>query len=261
MNEALPKKERIYAYKRYGQHFLKDKRIRDRIIENASLSESDTVLEIGCGTGFLTEKLVEKSRVIGIEKDKRLASILKNRFQNNQNFILVCDDALKIEFPPFTRIVSNLPYQISAPITFKILKYEFEKGVLMYQKEFAEKMVAKPKTSNYSRLSLNLSVLADVRILEFVSKDAFYPRPKVDSAVVEILPKKPGIDCNLKLFFEVSKAAFGTRRKKIKNSIISNLDSSYLQGIDKEKIPFGDRRPEELSREDFAEITNFLENQ
>jgi 16S rRNA (adenine1518-N6/adenine1519-N6)-dimethyltransferase len=182
--------------KRKGQHILKDKHVIKRQIEYAELSGNEVVLEIGAGLGALTFELANKAKkVIAVEKDRKLFSYLEERIPENVE--LINDDVMEIKLPKFDVVVANLPYQISSPVSFKLLESQFDRGILMYQKEFAERMVASAGDSGYSRLSVNIYYRADCKILEYVPKEAFNPVPEVDSAV----------------------ALFGQRRKKIKNSL------------------------------------------
>jgi len=165
------------------QNFLIDKGVLERETKYAEIRKTDTVLEIGPGLGFLTELISKQAgKVIAVEKDKRLEKILSNELKQ-KNIELIFEDCLKISFPKFDKIVSNIPYSISAPLTFKLLDYDFEKAVLCYQKEFAEKMVAKPGSSDYGRLSVMIQYYFNAEIKEIVPKTCFHPQPKVDSAI------------------------------------------------------------------------------
>ena len=145
------------------------------------------MLEVGPGLGVLTRRLAESAgRVIAIEMDRRLADHLRPSLPGNVE--LIVGDALTVPFPPFDRMVSNLPYSISSPIIFKLLEHEFQKAVVMLQKEFADRLVARPDTDDYSRLTVNVYYRAECRILEKVPRSRFWPPPKVDSAVVELVP-------------------------------------------------------------------------
>ena len=138
------------------------------------MTKNDTVLEIGPGIGTLTIKLAEEAKkVIAIEQDTAIFNILSERLENEgiDNVELINGDAVKVDFPPFNKIVSNLPYQISSPITFKFLNHDFDLAVLMYQKEFAERMNGKVGTKEYSRLSAMLYFKAKVDFLTHVSKE------------------------------------------------------------------------------------------
>jgi len=148
-----------------GQNFLVDGRVADRQIEYAQLSSSDTALEVGPGLGVLTSRLAARAgKVIAIETDSKLAAYLRDELPENVE--LIEGDALEVPFPPFTKFVSNLPYSISSPIIFKLLEHGFQRGVVMLQKEFAERMVAAPDTDDYSRLTVNVFYRAECRILE-----------------------------------------------------------------------------------------------
>jgi len=157
------KENNIRLDRRKGQNYLIDSNILDKIVEYADLSSKDTVLEIGAGIGTLTIPLAEcAKKVIAVEQDPKIAAILEKRLEDLtiSNVEVLNEDATKIDFPEFNKVVSNLPYKISSPITFKLVKYDFDFAILMYQLEFAERMVAKPGESNYSRLSLMLHFCA-----------------------------------------------------------------------------------------------------
>jgi len=141
-----------------GQNFLIDKKVAERELEYASIEKNDVVLEIGPGKGIITKLLSEKAqKVIAIEIDEKLVSELKEFLPDN--VLLISGDALKVDFdllPKFNKIVSNLPFHISSPITFKLLDFDFSLAVLIYQKEFAERMVAKSGSKDYSRISVGV---------------------------------------------------------------------------------------------------------
>src|SRR4030067_1783389 len=157
------------------QHFLVDKRVLDRIIEYGDLNSSDIVLEIGAGYGNLTELLAKRAgKVITFEIDPVLAAQIKR----SHNLEIVVGDALKMDFPRFNKVISNLPYSISSPVTFKLLSFKFDFGILMYQYEFAKRMVAVPSSKDYGRLSITVQYYADVQILEVVPRGSFITPPQ-----------------------------------------------------------------------------------
>jgi 16S rRNA (adenine1518-N6/adenine1519-N6)-dimethyltransferase len=240
------------------QHFLIDEQVLGRIIEYGQLNSSDTVLEIGAGYGNLTEKLAQKAgKVIAIEVDPELASSL-NRFENVE---LIMGDALEQDFPHFNKVISNLPYSISSPVTFKLLEYEFDLGILMYQHEFAKRMIAMPGGKDYGRLSIAVQFRANVEILEIVPRLAFSTPPKVDSAIVRFVPRLPPYEVkDVDFFMKFIKAAFSQRRKKLRNAILNN--AAYLGIKDKalEKLPHDiiDRRAETVSPEELAKLSDLL---
>ena len=228
----------IKLNKNLGQNYLIDKNKRDQIIDFGKINKDDVVLEIGSGIGTLTIELAKKAKkVIAIEQDKKICEILTNRLktENIDNVELICDDALKVGFPKFNKIISNLPYQISSPITFKFLDYNFDTAILMYQKEFGERMNGKVGTKNYSRLSAMLYFKCNVEKLTDVSSESFIPKPKIDSSVIKLTPKENNIaDNDFKIYSKFTKALFQHRNKKIKNALI---DSRHIIGnIDKKVL-------------------------
>ena len=226
----------IILNKNLGQNYLIDDFKRKKIIEYAKLTKEDTVLEIGPGIGTLTIELAKKAKkVIAIEQDTTIFNILKKRLEegNIDNVELINGDAVKVDFPQFNKIVSNLPYQISSPISFKFLKSNFDLAILMYQKEFADRMNGKVGTKQYSRLSAMLYFKANVKFLTKVSPESFIPSPKVDSSVVELKPKENQIDeDDYKAYSKVVKALFQHRNKKARNALI---DSRHIIGFKDKK--------------------------
>ena len=216
----------IKLNKNLGQNYLIDKNKRDQIINFAKFDKIDVVLEIGTGIGTLTIELARRAKkVIAIEQDPNIANILKKRLKKEKidNVELINDDALNVDFPYFNKIVSNLPYQISSPITFKFLNYDFDLAILMYQKEFARRMNGSVGTKDYSRLSAMLYFKCDVETLTDVSSESFIPKPKIDSTVVKLTPKENKIpDEDFKIYSKYTKALFQHRNKKIRNALIDS---------------------------------------
>jgi len=245
------------------QHFLNDKNILSRIIEYGQLKRSDTVLEIGAGFGNLTEKIASKAgKVIAVEIDPELSSSL-SRLENVE---VINEDVLNIEFPPFNKVISNLPYSISSPITFKLLKHKFDFGILMYQYEFARRMVARPDTEDYSRLSIAVQYFADVEMLEVVPRSAFSAPPEVKSAIIKLTPRPSPYKVKDESFFmDFIKVVFSQRRKKLRNAIINN---ARLLGIDDpvnmlKKLPTDiiNKRAEALTPEILAKLAETITNE
>ncbi|WP_407432472.1 16S rRNA (adenine(1518)-N(6)/adenine(1519)-N(6))-dimethyltransferase RsmA [Methanobrevibacter sp.] len=245
-NESLSKttksilaKYGIRLNKNLGQNYLIDKNKRDQIINFGDISKEDIVLEIGAGIGTLTIELAKRAKkVIAIEQDSNICEILNQRLKEEKldNVELINKDALKIEFPKFNKIVSNLPYQISSPITFKFLDYDFDLAILMYQKEFGERMNGEVGSKNYSRLSAMLYFKCDVKTLTDVSCESFIPKPKVDSVVISLTPKESMLDSDdFNIYSKFCKALFQHRNKKIRNALIdsrhvvSNLDKKEIK--------------------------------
>ena len=228
----------IKLNKNLGQNYLIDKNKRDQIVDFGNISKEDVILEIGSGIGTLTIELAKKAKkVIAIEQDTKICEILARRLKEEKidNVELINDDALKVDFPPFNKIISNLPYQISSPITFKFLDYDFDLAILMYQKEFADRMNGKVGTKDYSRLSAMLYFKCDVEKLTDVSCESFIPKPQIDSTVVKLTPKENKIpDDDFKTYSKFTKALFQHRNKKIRNALI---DSRHIiSGIDKKVL-------------------------
>ena len=216
----------IKLNKNLGQNYLIDKNKRDQIVNFANINNKDIILEIGTGIGTLTLELAKKAKkVIAIEQDSKIATILSERLKKEKidNVELINDDALNVDFPKFNKIVSNLPYQISSPITFKFLNYDFDLAILMYQKEFANRMNGSVGTKDYSRLSAMLYFKCDVDALTDVSAESFIPKPKIDSTVVKLTPKENKIsDEDFKVYSNFTKALFQHRNKKIRNALIDS---------------------------------------
>lgn len=243
-------KHGIKLNKNLGQNYLIDKNKRDQIINFGNIDKNDVVLEIGTGIGTLTIELAKKAKkVIAIEQDENISKILAKRLKDEKidNVELINDDALNVEFPEFNKIISNLPYQISSPITFKFLNYDFDLAILMYQKEFASRMNGKIGTKDYSRLSAMLYFKCNVEKLTDVSSESFIPKPKIDSTVVKLTPKENKIsDEDFEIYSNFTKALFQHRNKKIRNAlidsrhIITNLDKKEMKklinDVESEKI-------------------------
>lgn len=233
-----------------GQNYLIDKNKRDQIIDFGNITKDDVVLEIGTGIGTLTIELAKRAKkVIAIEQDSNICEILAKRLEkeNIDNVELINDDALKVDFAPFNKIISNLPYQISSPITFKFLDYDFDLAILMYQKEFAQRMNGEVGSKNYSRLSAMLYFKCDVEKMTDVSCESFIPKPQIDSTVVKLTPKENTIaEEDFKTYSKFTKALFQHRNKKIRNAlidsrhVISNIDKKVLKkrlnAIEDEKL-------------------------
>jgi 16S rRNA (adenine1518-N6/adenine1519-N6)-dimethyltransferase len=248
--------------KRLGQNFLLDDSVVQRAVEFADLSSKDVVLEIGPGLGNLTEELLRTgAKVLAVEQDPAFVKFLERRFGGRIE--LVRADAVKAFLPQFNKVVSNLPYQISSPITFKLLGLGFDVAVLMLQREFAERMVARPGTPDYGRLTVGVYYRADCRIMLNVSRNSFWPQPQVDSCVVRLTPKPPPFKvADENVFHDVTKAIFSHRRKKIVNSLLvdpavsSLMTEKVRESVD--SLPYSSQRPEELTPEKIGELANAL---
>jgi 16S rRNA (adenine1518-N6/adenine1519-N6)-dimethyltransferase len=246
--------------KRLGQNFLLDDSVIKRQVSCASLTPEDTVLEIGPGLGNLTEELLSTgAKVVAVEQDADFCRFLTKRF--GDRIQLVQADAVKAFLPKFNKVVSNLPYQISSPITFKLLGVGFDVAVLMLQREFAQRMVGKPGTSDYGRLSVGVYYRAECEIMFNVSRDSFWPQPKVDSCIVKLVPKSPPFKvADEDVFYRVTLAIFSHRRKMVSNSLridpaVSGMMSeAVVSQLD--SLPYASKRAEELSPEMIGELAD-----
>lgn len=237
--KSLLKKYGARPLKRLGQNFLIDKIVLKKIIQAADLKKSDIVLETGPGIGTLTQELAKKAKkVVAIEKDKKMVQILKETLRGIKNARVIEGDVLKMKFPNYQlpttnyKLIANLPYYIVSPVIRKFLESlgtRPSKMVLMVQKEVAQRICAKPPDMNLSAASVQF--YAKPKILFYVSKNSFWPKPKVDSALIKIIPRKlstrPGL---VVLFFKIVKAGFSQPRKQLVNNL------SKMLKLDKEKV-------------------------
>jgi 16S rRNA (adenine1518-N6/adenine1519-N6)-dimethyltransferase len=191
----LLKRYNVKPKKKQGQTFLSSHRIAREIVDLAELSGRDEVLEIGGGFGVLTQQIAERAQQVHvIELDPNLAKALRDAVKDFKNVNIIEGDVLIVDLPRANKIVSNLPYSISSEVTFRILReIKFEQAILMYQKEFASRLVAAPGTTEYSRLTINVQYYVDVEEILEVPAELFYPLPAVDSTVVRMTPRSKGI--------------------------------------------------------------------
>lgn len=226
---ALLRKHRIRLSKRAGQHQVIDPNVLERMVDYAKLSRDDVVLEIGAGVGNLTLLLAARAgRVIAVERDRRLIKVLGEQLGGYSNVELLCGDALQIELPKFNKVVANLPYGISSDITFRLLERKFELAVLMYQREFAKRLVAKPGSDDYSRLTVNAYYRASVELLGEVPPEAFFPQPKITSAIVRLKPRESPFEVSDEgMFFNVVRALFQHRRQRVRNALYRSFGEVF----------------------------------
>jgi 16S rRNA (adenine1518-N6/adenine1519-N6)-dimethyltransferase len=222
----------LKAKKRLGQNFLVDETIRDRIIESAEISAADTVVEVGPGTGVLTEKLAASAgRVVAVELDESLAARLMRKLAGSQNVEIIHDNILDVELKGLLgdsvryKVVANIPYYITSPILRYFTQNELkpELMVIMMQEEVAKDVAAKPGHMTF--LSASMQVFSKPEIVIKVPAESFDPRPKVDSAVVRfVMLKKPSVPVSdIEGFLEFLHAGFGAPRKQMRNSLAVGL--------------------------------------
>lgn len=215
--------------KNLGQNFLIDESILSVIIKEAGVKKEDKIIEIGPGLGTLTQALLSRgARVTAIEFDKKLFEILKKKFKTEANLNLICGDALdeitKIELRGH-KIIANLPYQITSPFFRKVLsqKHLPKMIVVMVQKEMAERIAAPPHSSKRGFLSLLVQLYGQPRILRLVSKESFYPEPKVESAILTLEVKPLSKNIDKIMILKIIQAGFSQKRKKLRNSLAGGL--------------------------------------
>lgn len=220
-------KSSMVFQKSKGQHILINPQIIHSIVDKSAIRPTDIVLEIGPGTGNLTHLLLQKAKkVIAVEIDPRMVAELTKRFKYSEyshKFELLQGDALTTELPFFDICVANIPYQISSPLVFKLLAHRpiFRCAVLMFQKEFAMRLVAKPDNDLYCRLSVNVQLMARVDHLMKISKNNFRPPPKVESSIVRIEPRNPPPMINYLEWDGLLRICFMRKNKQI-GSIFKN---------------------------------------
>ena len=246
--------------RRYGQHFLIDRKFRKRIVDYACLDKHDVVLEVGPGDGCLTSLLAENAgNVIAVEKDPRLAKLLNRKFVKQHKVKIIEGDVLKLQLPKFNKIVSNLPYYISSKFMLFLTKKTFEMAILTLQKEFVEKLIAKSGASNYGRITVVVQHKMEVKVLDQIPREFFYPRPKVDSAIVRLIPKSnPNKLFDEPLFEDLVRALFTQRRRKADKALAhflrfktGSLDKALINEVSPPSL-----RVCEMTVEEFEELSN-----
>lgn len=246
--------------KALGQHFLLREELAARMVEYADLQPGDTVLEVGPGLGILTEALLRRTaRVVAVEKDGRLCDLLRRR---HPSLHLIQGDVLRADVPPFDAVVSNLPYEISSPFTFWLLDRSFRRAVLTFQREFAQRMAARPRSRAYGRLSVKVAFRAQVRLRESVPAAAFWPPPDVASAVVQLDPRPPPVAVPEGRFHRVVDLLFAHRRKTALNALLTGWEDlapspDALRACLAE-TPLASRRAGQMTLEELGELTNLL---
>ncbi len=249
------------ARKRFGQNFLHDPAIIQRIVDVINPQQQDHIVEIGPGKGALTKLILDRvDKLDVVEIDRDLVNALKTNMGNDKRLVIHEADALQLDLIQFIhtdlRIVGNLPYNISTPILFHLLSYKdcIKDMLFMLQKEVVNRICAEPGNKQYGRLTVMLQCYCDVESLFIIKPGAFIPSPKVDSAIVKLTPlKKPRYDLfdheSLKL---IVREAFSQRRKTLRNALKKYIDESEIKklGIAPEI------RAEHLEISDFVKLAN-----
>lgn len=273
---SLLRKHGIRPNKRLGQCFLCDPNLLEKIVRIADVNEGDTVVEIGAGIGFLTALIAARARrVIAIEVDPRLVSVLKEELGGHGNVEIVHRDVLEFDFSSVRtdggegriKVIGNIPYSLSSPIVLRLLEYRasIERAVLLLQREVAERLASPPGTKDYGILSVYVALYTTATLENPVPSSCFFPRPDVESRVLRLDMRKELL-CRVDdpaFFRQLVRAAFSKRRKTLLNSLKSStlavpektLRASLSDcGID------GTRRAETLDVMEFAALSNRLKN-
>jgi len=261
------------AKKRFGQNFLHDGSVIDRIVSSIRATEADNIIEIGPGLGAITRQLLPITKKMNvIELDRDIIPKLIFNCDGLGELVIHQTDALKFDYDQLCtsesedgtpskinlmRIVGNLPYNISTPILFHLFEYasKIKDMHFMLQKEVVERMVAKPGSRTYGRLSVMTQSFCDTRMLFIVPPTAFTPEPKVESAIVWLAPRKEKLDIqDRKLFAKVVAEAFNQRRKTLRNAWRKRIEAEDLESLGINPT----LRPENISLAEFVKVSNFL---
>ena len=254
--------------KKFGQNFLQDKNIINKIVEAAPINSDDLIIEIGPGSGALTEGLTKKAMTISYEIDTDLKEILDSKFSNVENSRIIYDDFLKrnikedISEYKYNKlyVVANLPYYITTPIIEKIIeeKLNVDKMVLMVQKEVGERFTSKAGSKDYSSITVYLNYYYDLRKEFIISRNVFYPKPNVDSMIISLNKKTDGIKSNNEeLFLRLIRDSFQFKRKTLKNNL-KNYDWNKIKEYLEKKGISEQVRAEDLDLINYIEISNIL---
>ena len=250
--------------KSFGQNFLRDENIARKIVDSLHLNPDDVVIEIGPGQGDLTRFLIQtSSRLVGIELDHRAVAVLDERFGSKLR--LIEEDVLSVRLADLSVqyggnlcVVGNIPYYITSEILFWLYgqRTVVRHATLMMQVEVAERLIAKPDSKEYGILSIFTQFYAESRILFKVSRNSFFPRPRVDSAVVRFEFNSPPPVVDERLFKNIVRSTFGTRRKTIRNGLrMMGFTELQLEGLNFDLTG----RPEHITLPEFIRLTNLLE--
>ena len=273
---AILDKYKFNFQKRFGQNFLIDAHILDKIVSGAEVTKEDTVLEIGPGIGTMTQYLCERAgKVIAVEIDKALIPILNDTLSEYDNVMVINDDILKLDINKIVneynggnpiKVVANLPYYITTPIIMGLFEAEvpIKSITIMVQKEVADRMQVGPGTKDYGALSLAVQYYSDPEVIAYVSPECFIPKPNVGSAVIKLNRyEEPPVKVKDKnLMFKLIRASFNQRRKTLSNGISNASDLSYSrEDVQNALTKMGldvNIRGEKLTLSEFALLTDTL---
>ena len=255
----------LWAKKSFGQNFLVDEAALERIVEAADLHSSDTVVEVGPGTGFLTEHLIKKAkRVIAVEFDADMVEVMKRRFKGVKNLEIIHSDILNWQIPDQVRddkkgykVVANIPYYITSPLIKHFLQSDCRPSemVILVQKEVAEKIVGK---TGKSVITIETQVFGKPEVVAIVKAASFYPAPKVDSAILKIdVYKKPLVsEKKLKDFFRLVHQGYNQKRKKLRNTLAAawHVEPVEAEARIKKACLDPNLRPEDVEIRDWMKL-------
>ena len=262
----LLRKHRILPNKLLGQNFMVEPSVFQSLSDYASVNRNDVVLDVGAGFGFLTRFLSNKcSRVVAVEKDSQIAEVLRERLSGLSNVTIIEGDVLKVPIPSFSKVVSVPPYQISSRLLVWLFDRGFECAVLVFQKEFADRLVAPVGTEDYGWLTVFTYYHAEVELLDAVPRWMFFPEPEVDSMIVRLRPQEasPFELKDAALFRQMLRSLFAKRNKKVSNAIVPFIKGTLRLPAEETKklvheLPFRDKRVRVLAPEDFGALANAL---
>ena len=258
----------ITPNKLMGQNFIVEPLLYPKLCSYAALSKADVVLDAGAGFGWLTCFLADKSKaVVAVEKDRKLAAVLREQTNCLCNVTVIEGDVLKVALPEFNKVIAAPPYYLSSQLVTWLLERKVDCAVLILQKEFADRLVAPVGSEEYGWLTVVTNQMAEVELLDEVPKILFYPQPEVDSVILSLKPwpTKPFEIKDPALFVRLVKWLFTQRNKKLVKAISpfirSNLKLTKQEADEIAlSLPHGDRRVRELHPKDFGAIGNALPN-
>ena len=274
---TLPRQYHVQPRRGLGQSFLIAPTVRDLILRAAQLTPDDLVVEIGPGTGVLTEGLADQAgTVVAIERDPGLHRLLVGRLGDRPRLSLICADALVFDYASFlgeklrqgrrAKLVSNLPYSVATPLILRLLPLHrvFSFLLVMLQREVAQRLLAAPGQEGYSALTLRCAYEAEATAVGKVSRTAFHPKPDVDSTLVRLnLLSRPRVPVKRpELLFRIVRAAFGQRRKTLRNALLGAgmmADSTALEQALLDVNIDPKRRGETLTLAEFARLADHLD--
>jgi 16S rRNA (adenine1518-N6/adenine1519-N6)-dimethyltransferase len=259
---------RIVPNRLLGQNFMVESSVFPKLGDYASLRKADVVLDAGAGFGSLTRFLSDKCRnVLAVEKDPRVAEVLREELRGLANVTVIVGDVLKAALPEFNKVVAIPPYYLSSCLVMWLLERRVECAVLVLQKEFADRLVAGVGSEDYGWLTVVACHGAEVELLDAVSKAMFYPQPEVDSVIVRLKPWETApFEVKDKAFFRrMVRWLFTERNKKLCNALVPFIKSTrkVAKGEAKKLAcnqPFKDKRVRELSPKDFGVLANALKD-